>query len=133
MRRRTLLSALLLKALLVLLAGHSFASNYTGNATGSGLLGSEPVTASVSVFAGAATSSYPFAVPPGRMGMQPDLSLTYNSGSSRQGMVGRGWDLFLPSVQRDLRYGQPSFTWTDPFTLLWEGVHLPEIRPRIKR
>src|SRR5207249_3415309 len=45
-----------------------------GDFTGTGLLGSTPVNISVDPFSGTASSGYAFVVPPGRSGMQPDLS-----------------------------------------------------------
>lgn len=49
---------------------------------------------------GAATYSVPFFMPPGTGGMQPELSITYNS-QSGNGIVGYGWSLAgLSSVSR---------------------------------
>ena len=53
---------------------------------------------------GAARLSYPIAVPPGRRGLAPRLTLEYNSGG-RDGMVGVGWSLCLPVIQRSTRNG----------------------------
>lgn len=57
---------------------------------------------------GSASISYPINVPPGRNGLQPNLSLNYNSegGSSR---LGHGWVLPLSSVTIDTRWGSPVF------------------------
>lgn len=44
------------------------------------------------VVGGAATYSVPIAIPPGRRGMQPELSLDYNSRSG-SGIAGMGWSL----------------------------------------
>jgi RHS repeat-associated protein len=57
---------------------------------------------------GAAHVSYPLWVPPGRQGMQPQLSLTYSSDSGN-GIVGVGWDVPISSVQVDTRFGVPKY------------------------
>lgn len=49
---------------------------------------------------GTASYSIPIAVPPGRMGMEPDLSLRYSS-TKANGMLGMGWSLGgLSSITR---------------------------------
>lgn len=53
---------------------------------------------------GAARLSYPIFLPPGRRAMAPHLALEYNSGG-RNGMVGVGWNLSLPVIQRSTRNG----------------------------
>jgi hypothetical protein len=50
---------------------------------------------------GAFTYSRPITIPPGRNGMQPDIKLTYNSAGSRQdSIVGHGWSLNIPYIER---------------------------------
>ncbi len=66
---------------------------------------------------GALTYAFPLTVSPGRAGMQPDLLLHYNSQSAaRDGIVGSGWNIGIPSIERinkkgvDKLYSEDSFT-----------------------
>lgn len=61
----------------------------------------------VAEFSGAAAYSYPFQLPPGRRGLQPQLGLTYNSsalnGAIREvsyGRVATGWSMNEMSIVR---------------------------------
>jgi hypothetical protein len=54
---------------------------------------------------GQATTRIPIEVPPGRH-VTPDLALTYASRSGN-GLVGRGWDLRWPRVERSTKFGVP--------------------------
>jgi hypothetical protein len=53
---------------------------------------------------GAATTSIPIVVPPGRKGIAPKLSLTYNS-LRRNGWIGVGWSLDMGAIQRNTKRG----------------------------
>jgi RHS repeat-associated protein len=57
---------------------------------------------------GDARLSYELAVPPGRQGVQPHLALAYSS-SGGNGWVGLGWDLSVPSITVDTRWGVPRY------------------------
>ncbi|HEY0734504.1 MAG TPA: SpvB/TcaC N-terminal domain-containing protein, partial [Herpetosiphonaceae bacterium] len=57
---------------------------------------------------GDARVSVPIEVPPGRNGMQPEISLGYTSGSGN-GWLGLGWDLQLPAITIDTRWGVPRY------------------------
>jgi RHS repeat-associated protein len=57
---------------------------------------------------GDARLSYPIEIPPGRNGMQPQLAVSYNS-SGGNGWLGLGWDLSVPSVTIDTRWGVPRY------------------------
>ncbi|MCT9929904.1 hypothetical protein N5079_06685 [Planotetraspora sp. A-T 1434] len=51
---------------------------------------------------------YPIEVPPGRLGLQPQLSVGYDS-SAGDGWMGMGWDLSTPSIMIDTRWGVPRY------------------------
>ena len=57
---------------------------------------------------GTANLSYPFIIPPGRGGMQPNLALTYSS-TGGSGWLGVGWDIPVPSITLDTRWGVPRY------------------------
>ncbi len=49
---------------------------------------------------GALTERIPILIPPGRNGLQPDIGLEYNSQRTEDGIVGYGWGLSIPYIQR---------------------------------
>jgi RHS repeat-associated protein len=53
---------------------------------------------------GDARLSYPLDLPPGRLGLQPRVALTYNS-ENGNGWVGVGWDLITSAISIDTRWG----------------------------
>ncbi|MBI5098912.1 MAG: VCBS repeat-containing protein [Nitrospirae bacterium] len=53
---------------------------------------------------GAAVTSIPIIVPPGRKGVQPNISLNYSS-SAGNGWLGVGWVLDMGSIQRSTKKG----------------------------
>ncbi len=65
---------------------------------------------------GTATTSFPIVVPPGRHGMQPSISLSYDS-SSGGSIVGHGWSLGLPSIAIDTRFGVPTHNGGETYLL----------------
>ena len=69
---------------------------------------------------GTAVSSIPISVPPGRGGIQPNITLAYNS-SSPNGSLGMGWMMELGKVERSTKYGVPSYTSEDTFVLTQAG------------
>jgi RHS repeat-associated protein len=89
------------------------------------MLGADPPKAesladgdtSVSTQTGALTYSYPITVPPGRLGNQPSLALSYSSQAPIYGGVAAGWTLSIPEITRDTSAGilqQVSFQSTPP-------------------
>jgi RHS repeat-associated protein len=57
---------------------------------------------------GTAALNYPIELPAGRAGVQPSLAVAYNSGGG-DGWLGMGWDLGLPMVSIDTRFGVPRY------------------------
>jgi hypothetical protein len=61
---------------------------------------------------GSANLSYHIEVPPARNGMQPDINVTYNSDGG-SGWLGEGWDIQIPKIAVDTRWGVPRFSPTE--------------------
>ncbi|RZJ90754.1 MAG: hypothetical protein EOO20_07200, partial [Chryseobacterium sp.] len=62
---------------------------------------------------GSANVSYPIVIPAGRKGMQPSISVGYDSNRAN-GWLGEGWDINgLSSISIDTRWGSPRFDPTD--------------------
>ncbi len=69
---------------------------------------------------GTANFGFPIATPPGRNGLQPNLSLTYSSGFGN-GLFGIGWNLSVPSISRKTAKGVPVYV-DDADTFLLSGA-----------
>jgi RHS repeat-associated protein len=91
----------------------------------------------VSEFSGAAVYQYPIEVPPGRNGLQPDVTLSYNSRAidglihnPEDGDLAPGWSLGDISVVRvgvkvEYEYGVPRLHHYDRFHLVINGTGYP--------
>lgn len=55
---------------------------------------------------GTASVAYPIKVPTGRNGMQPQIAVQYNS-EGPNGWLGQGWDISIPALTIDTRWGVP--------------------------
>ena len=77
-----------------------------------GFLTSRSTPAQVDMHSGALIYTVPIDLPPGR-GVQPSLSLEYNSQHTNDSMVGYGWDISIPSVRLINRTGTNTL-YTDP-------------------
>ena len=108
-------------------------SCFVANRTSSAPVGTLPGSFSVSD-TGAATYSIPLSITPGRQGMQPSLSLKYNSHSG-DGILGKGWSLVASSEIRrcgktrheDSAFSSPYLVRQD--ALCWNGTRLVELGP----
>lgn len=90
----------------------------SGNGSGPGsLVGSSDTI----LFTGSFTHAIPLAVPPGTHGMQPNLTLVYNS-SSGNGWCGQGWDLSFGIIQRSTKNGIPNYDNSDIFVFSSGGA-----------
>ena len=73
---------------------------------------------------GTASISYPIQIPAGRGEAQPHLELSYNSNGAN-GVCGVGWDLPLPCISVDTRWGVPLYdSIRETETYLYKGEHL---------
>ncbi|MGY6652951.1 SpvB/TcaC N-terminal domain-containing protein [Amycolatopsis sp. TRM77291] len=57
---------------------------------------------------GDARMSYPIEVPKGRAGLEPKLAVAYSSAGAN-GWLGVGWDVAMPAITVDTRWGVPRF------------------------
>jgi RHS repeat-associated protein len=80
-------------------------------------------TYSTDLFPGAATYNYQIEVPPGTNGLQPSLTISYNSQNAKQrpGILGSGWSLPSIYVFRDVN-GTVNETDDDMFKLVFNGA-----------
>lgn len=69
---------------------------------------------------GTATAEIPISVPSGRAGIQPAISLSYNS-SSPNGIAGMGWSLEFGRISRSIKFGTPTYSASDKFVLAQAG------------
>jgi len=65
---------------------------------------------------GTANLSYPIIVPPGRKGVQPKLAITYSS-DAKNGPLGVGWNVAIPTIEVDTRFGVPKYQGNDRYLL----------------
>ena len=91
---------------------------------------------------GTGSLTIPIVTSPGRSGLGPQLSLSYNSGAGN-GAFGLGWDLSLPTITRKTDKGLPQYQDADVFILSGaedlvpvlvetaEGQWEPEIVPAV--
>lgn len=57
---------------------------------------------------GAAVTSYPIEIPPGRMGLQPSVNVEYNSEGGNDWM-GLGWNINVPCIEVNTKWGVPTY------------------------
>ncbi len=78
---------------------------------------------------GTANLSYQLEIPAGRQGMQPNLALTYSS-SGGNGWLGVGWDISVPSITVETRWGVPRYEsgWESE-VYIYGGEQLVTIKP----
>src|SRR5215831_18766195 len=64
---------------------------------------------------GSFTQKIPLDIPPGRNGLQPDVSLDYNSQRMSDGIVGYGWSLSVPYIERLNKTGSQNLYQDTPY------------------
>ena len=78
---------------------------------------------------GSANVVYPIKIPAGRKGMQPDVVLQYEN-EAQEGWIGLGWDLNVPFISIDTRWGVPNINGThetEIYTLAGEQLMYPPL------
>ena len=60
------------------------------------------------LFTGTGNFSVPIALPPGRNGFQPELTIGYSTGSGNS-VFGLGWNLGIPGIMRKTSRGIPVY------------------------
>ncbi|MFN3692674.1 MAG: LamG-like jellyroll fold domain-containing protein [Candidatus Paceibacteria bacterium] len=93
----------------------SMAAMGAGGASGSG--DASPLkTSLVDSTSGSFQTNYGIVVPPGRNGMQPNLSLGYDGGANSQTSVfGYGWDISIPYISRMNKTGSENLYATSSY------------------
>src|SRR5262245_21847215 len=80
------------------------------------VFGSETDVPRVDEPTGAFTQRIQLDIPPGRSNVQPDLSLQYNSQNTADGIVGYGWSLSIPYIERVNKAGSENlYSTTNPY------------------
>jgi hypothetical protein len=87
---------------------------------------------------GAYTQQFSLDIPPGRNGLQPDLTLDYSSQRTIDGLVGYGWNLSIPYITRLNKTGSQNlyssaayFTSSIDGELATDATSTPGTRPSI--
>ncbi len=70
---------------------------------------------------GGASYAVSIAVPAGPGGLQPSLSLNYSSGKGA-GIAGLGWGINLPTIERSLENGQPTYSPIDVLSYMGDTL-----------
>ncbi|MBI2548848.1 tandem-95 repeat protein [Candidatus Woesearchaeota archaeon] len=74
------------------------------------------------LFSGSAGYSYPLQVPPGVNGLQPSITINYNSHQgSRKGIVGTGWGMSTDFIYRDIEHTRSNSS-DDTFSVSLNGM-----------
>jgi RHS repeat-associated protein len=84
------------------------ASQVIAHPKGGGAIKGLGETFSPDLHTGTGNLSVPIAVPPGRVGIQPELTLVYSTGQGN-GVFGQGWSLSVPGVSRDTAKSVPAY------------------------
>jgi hypothetical protein len=79
---------------------------------------------------GDARLTYPIDIPPGRAGIQPSVAIQYGSAGGN-GWTGVGWDVALPAITLDTRWGVPRYdAGSETETYLLNGEQLTPVAHR---
>jgi hypothetical protein len=112
-----LISLILSVSILLMPVGPAFAAFGSGAPTvpNSSVFGSSTEDPKVDGATGAFTQRVPLDIPPGRNGLQPDIALDYNSQRTKDSIVGYGWALSVPHIERENKTGSQDLYGNTPY------------------
>jgi Salmonella virulence plasmid 65kDa B protein len=112
-----LISLILSVSILFTPVGPVFAAFGDGSPTvpNSSVFGTPTDDPKVDGATGAFTQKITLDIPPGRNGLQPDVSLDYNSRRTKESIVGYGWSLSVPYIERENKFGSQSIYATSTY------------------
>jgi hypothetical protein len=112
-----LISLILSVSILLTPVGPVFAAFGTGAPTipNASVFTSQALLPKVDSSSGAFTQQMPLDIPPGRNGLQPDITLDYNSQRTQDSIVGYGWNVSIPYIQRLNKTGSQNLYSTNSY------------------
>ncbi len=110
----------LTKINLLLITLVTFLINQVVAASASQLSSFSSLAAEADPQSGSANMTIPIEVPPGRLGIQPNIQIQYNS-NLPNGIAGVGWNFELGSIQRSTKKGVPQYNTSDMFIVRHAG------------
>lgn len=76
----------------------------------------------VQLFSGSAAYQYPINIPEGRLGMTPQINLSYSSNNRRyDSLIGYGWDMPIDSIYRNATKGSEKIYSRNDFSAMVNG------------
>jgi hypothetical protein len=101
--------------LALLIPVSAFATDYPPTVPNPNVFGGDTDAPRVDEPTGAFTQRMQLDIPPGRNGLQPDLAFQYNSQNTTDSIVGYGWSLSIPYIERLNKTGSENLYGNTPY------------------